>query len=53
MGRGTEGFANVANAGTTFVAESDPSLPDNEFIVEVYPQPKPLSEHNSNSDSRL
>lgn len=40
---GTEGFANVANAGSTFVAESDPSLPDNQFVVEVYLQPKALT----------
>jgi len=49
---GTEGFANVANAGTTFVAESDPSLPDDHFVVEIYPQPKPLTEHKSNSQSK-
>lgn len=40
---GTEGFANVADAGSTLVAESDPSMPDNHFVVEVYPQPKPLA----------
>ena len=40
---GTEGFANVANAGSTLEAETDPSLPDNQFVVEVYPQPEALT----------
>jgi hypothetical protein len=49
---GTEGFANVAGgAGSTFVAESDPSLLDNEFVIEVYAQPKALTEHQSSSQS--
>jgi hypothetical protein len=52
LGSGTEGFANVANAGTAFVAQSDQSLPDNEFVVEIYPQPKPLSEHQSTNQSK-
>ncbi len=47
--RGTEGFANVANAGSTLEAESDSSLPDNQFVVEVYPQPKPLAGNPSTS----
>jgi hypothetical protein len=44
LSRGTEGFANVANGGTTFVIESDPSLPDNKFVIEVRPQPEPLTD---------
>lgn len=51
LGSGTEGFANVANAGTTFAAETDLSLPDDQFVVEIHPQPKPLSEHKINSQS--
>lgn len=50
--RGTEGFANVANVGSTFVAEGDSGLPDNEFVIEVYPQPEPLSEHQSSNPSK-
>lgn len=44
LGVGTEGFANVAGgAGSTFVGLSDPTLADDQFVVEVYPQPKPLT----------
>lgn len=41
---GTEGFANVGGgAGSTFFSEPSPELPDSEFVIEVYPQPKPLT----------
>jgi hypothetical protein len=44
LGRGTEGFANVAGgAGSTFIGLSDPTLADDQFVVEVYPQPEALT----------
>jgi hypothetical protein len=52
LGSGTEGFANVANAGTTFVAETDLSLSGDQFVVEIYPQPEPLTEHKTSSQNK-
>lgn len=51
LGSGTEGFANVANWGTVFAAETDLSLSDDHFVVEIYPQPEPLTANKSNRQS--